>query len=265
MGEAEVADIARQLLGQFAIGQPLVVVLAPPRAEMDLVDRHRRAQRVDAGRRRARMRQLGLVEHDRGGARAHLGGERHRIGLQRQMLALRADDIEFVVIAGRGVRDEQLPIAVAAHAHRMPPRIPEIEIADHADAPRIRRQHHEGDAVDAVQRHRMRAELVVEPLMGAFAEQIEIEVGQNRRKAVGIVELDHVVAEAGAQLVALRAVRQRAGEQAGIVDARRASRSRRARRSPRHWRPRAGTRARRSCRPRCAGRDSGTDRSGGPR
>ena len=49
----------------------------------------------------------------------------------------------------------------------------------------------------------MRAELVVDPLMGAFAEQIEIEVAQDRRKAVGVVELDDVVAEAGAQLVAL--------------------------------------------------------------
>ena len=136
------------------------------------------------------------------------------------MLALRADDIELVVIAGRGVGHEQLPIADAAHPHRMPPRIPEIEIADHADPPRIGREHHEGHAIDAIERHRMRAELVVDPLMGAFAEQIEIEVGQDRRKAVGIVEIDDVVAEAGAQLVALGAVRQRAGEQAGVVNAR---------------------------------------------
>ena len=102
----------------------------------------------------------------------------------------------------------------------MAPRIPEIEIADHADPPCVGREHHEGDAVDAVERHRMRAELVVEPLMGAFAEQIKIEIGQHRRKAVGIVEIDHVLAEAGAQLVAPRAVRQRAGEQAGVVNAR---------------------------------------------
>ena len=66
----------------------------------------------------------------------------------------------------------------------------------------------------------MRAELVVEPLVGAFAEQIEVEVGQDRRKAIGVVEIDHGVAEAGAQLVALRAVRQRAGEQPGVVNAR---------------------------------------------
>ncbi len=66
----------------------------------------------------------------------------------------------------------------------------------------------------------MRAELVVDATMGAFAQQIQIEIAQDRRKAVRIVELDHGLAEAGAQLIALRAVRQQAYEQAGVVDAR---------------------------------------------
>src|ERR1700687_253934 len=66
----------------------------------------------------------------------------------------------------------------------------------------------------------MRAELVVNPLMGAFAEEIQIEVAKNRRKAVGIVEVDHGIAEAGAQLVALGAVRKRAGKQSGVMNAR---------------------------------------------
>ena len=65
----------------------------------------------------------------------------------------------------------------------------------------------------------MRAKLVVDPLMGAFAQQIQVEVRQHRRKPVGVVEIDDMVAEAGPQLVALRSVRHRAGEQAGIVDA----------------------------------------------
>ncbi len=94
--------------------------------------------------------------------------------------------------------------------------------------------------------HRMRAELVVEALMGALAEQIEIEIGQDRRKAVGVLELDDIVAERRAQLVARRAVRQAAREQAGIMDARRAAPPRRARRSPRHCRRRQERRA-----PRC--------------
>ena len=48
MREAEIPHIGRKLLGQLTIGQPFIVALAPPRAEMDLVDRDRRAQRVQA-------------------------------------------------------------------------------------------------------------------------------------------------------------------------------------------------------------------------
>ncbi|GCC48612.1 hypothetical protein chiPu_0032951, partial [Chiloscyllium punctatum] len=66
----------------------------------------------------------------------------------------------------------------------------------------------------------MRTERVVNPLMRAFAEQIEIEIAQDRRKAVGVLQLDDVVAESGAELVARRAVRQGAREQAGIMDPR---------------------------------------------
>src|ERR1700738_2774817 len=95
---------------------------------------------------------------------------------------------------------EQLPIADATHSHRMPPCVPEIEIADHADPPRIGSEHHESHALDAIERHRTSAELVIEALMGALAEEIQIEIGQHRRKAVGVVEIDHGVAAAGAEL-----------------------------------------------------------------
>ena len=97
-----------------------------------------------------RPRQLRRVDHDRGGRRPHLGGERQRIGLERQQLAVAADDLVFVFVAGARAGNEDFPVAVAAHAHGVAAAVPEIEIADHADAPRVRREHHEGDAVDAV-------------------------------------------------------------------------------------------------------------------
>src|ERR1700733_1712779 len=56
--------------------------------------------------------------------------------------------------------------------------------------------------------------------MCAFAQQVEVEVGQNRRKTVGVVEIDHGLAEAGAQLVTFGAVWQRASEQPVVVNAR---------------------------------------------
>src|SRR5450432_1792410 len=105
----------------------------------------------------------------------------------------------------------------------MTPRIPEIEIADDADPPRIWREHHESDAFDAVQGHRMRAQLVIQPLIGAFAEKVQVEVAQHRREAIGIVELDDILAILRSQLIAPRAVWQGAREQAGVVDARQRS------------------------------------------
>src|SRR5207244_11751375 len=65
MGNAEIAGVGRKLLGKLTIVQPLIVALAPPRAEMNLIDRHWRAQRVDVRGRWPRMRNSGLVEHDR--------------------------------------------------------------------------------------------------------------------------------------------------------------------------------------------------------
>src|SRR5215210_4066611 len=102
----------------------------------------------------------------------------------------------------------------------MPPWIPEIEIAHHADAPRVRSKHHERHTVDAIQRHRVSAELIIKPLMGAFAKQVQIEFAQNWRKAVGVLELDDVVAETSTQLVAFGAARQRASEQPRVMNPR---------------------------------------------
>ena len=134
--------------------------------------------------------------------------------------AVPADDIEFIAVARGGVGYEQLPIAKAAHAHRMPPCVPEIEIADDADPLRVGCEHDESHPIDAVEHQRMRAELVVESLMGAFAQEIKVEIRQHRRKAVGIVEVDHGLAEAGAQLIPFGAVRKRPAEQSVIVNAR---------------------------------------------
>ena len=66
----------------------------------------------------------------------------------------------------------------------------------------------------------MSAERVIEPLVGAFAEQIKIVVAQDRRKAVGVFKIDDLLAEPGAQLVARGSVRKRACKQPGFVEQR---------------------------------------------
>ena len=57
MGEAHVAHIGHELVGEFVIGEERAVIVPPPRAEMDLIDRDRPAARVA----RAATAQIGLV------------------------------------------------------------------------------------------------------------------------------------------------------------------------------------------------------------
>ncbi len=136
------------------------------------------------------------------------------------MGALPAENVELVAITRSRMRNEQFPITKSAHAHRMASRIPVVEITDDADPLRIGRQHDKGHARYAFQLERMRAELVVKPLMGPLAEQVEVIVGENRRKAIGVVEIDDGLPEARAQLIGFRTVRKNAGKQAVFVDAR---------------------------------------------
>src|SRR5260370_8203125 len=50
VGEAHLVRVSRQFLRQLAVAQPTAALLMPPpRSEMDLIDRYRRAQPVDPG------------------------------------------------------------------------------------------------------------------------------------------------------------------------------------------------------------------------
>ncbi len=128
-------------------------------------------------------------------------------------------DRELVAVTSAGARHEQLPVSVAAHPHRVSLGVPEVEIADDRNGLRIRSQHDEADARHTLARHRVRAKLVVETLVRALAEQVEVEVAQDRRKAIRVLELHGVVAEACPQSVVLRSVGNFAGEKPTLVDA----------------------------------------------
>ena len=242
MGEAKVAGVARQGVRKFAIGQPAVTVATSPRSEMDLVDRNRRVACIDRVGRRCGARQRRFIENDRRGFGSHFCRKRHRIGFQRQQATPVIGDREFVAVAHACAGNEQFPISVASHAHRVPAPVPEIEIADDGDSSCIGRKHDESGSLHAVHRHRMSAELVIQPLMSAFAEQIEIEIAENRRKAIGVLEFDRVGAIARTKTVALaprsagRPGKVRRHEFASVQSLRRA------RRRPVPRMPRAGRR-----------------------
>ena len=129
------------------------------------------------------------VGDDRRGARRLLGALGVGIGLQRQQLAVRPVHLVFVEMPRPQPRHEEFPEpAGTAQPHRHPPAVPGIEIADDADRAGIGRPHRKGDALDALMRDRMRAELLVAREMIAFGEQMKVELAQHRRKAIDVVE-----------------------------------------------------------------------------
>src|SRR5690349_4374053 len=67
----------RHFLRQLAVAQPTAATLRlpPPRAEMDFIDRYRRAQSIDAGRCRLRLLDRVAIDYDRSRLRPQLGSE----------------------------------------------------------------------------------------------------------------------------------------------------------------------------------------------
>ena len=126
MREAEVLHVGNQPLAQFAIGEIAVALLRHPRpgAEMALVDRDRRVARIALA---AAVHPGAVVPgalrqavQDGGGRGRLLGGEGHRIGLQRQQVAAGARRFRTCRACRRQLGNEQFPDAEAvAQAHRV--------------------------------------------------------------------------------------------------------------------------------------------------
>ena len=208
MGEAHVARVGRQFLGQLAIAEPTAAFVrpTPPRSQMHLVDRNGPVEPIDAGRRRSGSRQCVAVDHDRGGLWPQLGRPGDRVRFQRQHVAAGADDLILVLVTRAGARHEDFPEPMAAHAHRVAPSVPQVEIANDTDPSRRRREHGKAHARDAIEHHWVRTELLVEMQMRSLAEQVEVEFGEDRRETIGIVDLNFPLAVAGAHAIAAAAV-----------------------------------------------------------
>ncbi len=225
MGEAHVADVLREQRRDLGVGQHRVALAAPPRSEMDLVDRDRLAARVGAALRGPRP--VGPVVRDRAGDdRAGAGrgllAERHRVGLERQDLAVGAHDLELVELALGHGRHEQLPQPRAeAAAHRVAAAVPGVEMPHHRHAPRVRRPDREGRALDALVRQGTRAELGPELLVAALGDQVLVGLAQHGAEAVGVVAGPAVLARPAGEAVVDRAagLREREVEHALGVDA----------------------------------------------
>ncbi len=97
--------------------------------------------------------------------------------------------------------------------------VPLIEVADDADPSRIRRPHGKGDAVDAIDAPRMRAEPLEDTAVAALGHEVDVHVAEDLRKAVGVFRLPHRRSGGEAKPVGERrlTVGDEAGEEAGFV------------------------------------------------
>ena len=222
-------DVGNQFVGELAIGEPAVafVRLAAPRAGVHFVNRHWRMEPVARG---ARCQPRGVVPfvavdvaNHRRRLRPQLRREAVRIGLQSQVVIHARENFEFVERAFVELRHEDFPDAArAASAHRIRAAVPEIEVAHHAHALRVRRPDGEMHAAHARHFAHVRAQFFVFLVMRAFARKIQIVIGEQRREGVRVERLERVaVGEMELDAISVRAESVRRG----AVSSRRSARS----------------------------------------
>ena len=193
MRVAHLDDVRQQRVREFAVAEKAVALLRPalPRAEMHLVDAHRRAMPLlRAPRlqpRRVVPRVAFQIENERGRRRAVLAEKGERIALQNDR-PVRLPDLEFVVRALADAGQENLPHPAAEQLpHRVAPPVPPVEFADHADPLRIRRPHVKRRPAHALDLGEVRAELFVKLPVLPLSEEMQIERPEQNPRGIRIM------------------------------------------------------------------------------
>src|SRR5262245_49661621 len=150
------------------------VSAAPPRAQMDFIDRDRFLERVGAGPPLHPLlvvpRELRKVGDDRRGTGRQLGRKSVGIALVDDFVVLPAD-AELVLLAGTEAGNEDLPYAAGGvQLERVAAAVPVVEVADDAHGPGVRRPDGEVDPLHAVDRPHLGPELLVAAEQLALAE-----------------------------------------------------------------------------------------------
>src|SRR5258705_1362658 len=116
-----------------------------------------------------------------------LGLESVRIGFEREKISLRAEDFVFVNGAFADFGKEKLPDAGgSAGTHGMDATVPAIHVANNADATCGRSPHSEMRSRYVCDGVEMGAELFVGVEMAAFANEVEVEIGEEGWKSVRV-------------------------------------------------------------------------------
>ena len=199
MAEAQVQHIGDQLFAQFRPAQLPTVpfAVAPPGADVHFIDGQWLVMGLAL---RALFHPFGIVPgiiqrrgHHRTGGRRRLAGARQRVGLERQQ-ALLAEDLVLVDLPDAEAGNEQFPHARGvAQAHRMATPVPGIEVADHRHPPRIGRPDGEAHAVHLLVPRQLGAEHLAQLTMITLAEQVDVQIAQQRAEGVGVLGFLHAV------------------------------------------------------------------------
>lgn len=127
------------------------------------------------------------IGDDRAGLGAEFAAEGVRIGFKREKIAVGAEDFVLVNGAFGDFREEQFPDAGrTAGPHGMDAAVPAIHVTNDADAFCGRSPDGEMSAGNASNGVEMRAKLFVGVEVAAFADEMKIEVREEKRKGVGI-------------------------------------------------------------------------------
>jgi hypothetical protein len=180
MSKAHVADVVGQFNRQFAIGERSITLFrdAHPGTEMHLVDGHRCLELVVfvSGTHPLLIAPfVGKVPDDRSCARRNFVVQSERISLVDRVHVITRTDVELVHRPLAQIRDERLPHArTRLRVHGSGIGIPAVELAHKRYALRIGRPNREMRAAPAIHLHQVGPELLEQPSVLAFIEQMQV-------------------------------------------------------------------------------------------
>ena len=131
------------------------------------------------------------IADDGAGVRTQLGAEAVRVGFEGQKISVGTED--FVLVDGafadfgkKKFPDPRRP----TRTHGVDAAVPVIHIANDADTTRGRRPDGEARSGNACDRVEVRAEFLVGVVVATLADEVEVEVRQEKRKRVGVEDFE---------------------------------------------------------------------------
>src|SRR3546814_18876133 len=91
--------------------------------------------------------------------------------------------------------DTLFPYTTLFRSHDVAAAVPAVEVAHHADALRVGRPDGEAHAFDAFDAARMRAALLEDAAVRPLGHQVTVALAEERREAVGVLDVPRRVAE----------------------------------------------------------------------